>query len=60
MRAKQIIVMDIEMQVDSLDAIEWWDKRKPLSRKENVCGENILSVRNKMSRLNLIVQNQRR
>ncbi|HSQ91444.1 MAG TPA: hypothetical protein VLM19_04645 [Nitrospiraceae bacterium] len=49
--------MDIEMQVDSLDAIEWRDKRKSLSRKENVCGENILSVGNKMSRLNLIVQN---
>ena len=48
------------MQGDWLDAIEWRDKHKSLSRKENVCGKDILSVGNKMSRLNMIVQNQRR
>lgn len=42
--------MDIDIQADSLDAIERRPKHKLLSLKENLCGRNILSVGDKMSR----------
>jgi len=42
--------MDIDRQTDSLYATEYWPKHKLLSQKENVCGGNILSVGDKMSR----------